>query len=393
MHGYMPLTRLTPELSSLRDTVRTYAESEIAPLTKQMDDAGALDPKLLSGLFTQGFMGIEVPERYGGTGLGFTDSCVIIEEISRVDPAVGVLVDIHNTLINRALIKFGTDEQKDKYLPKLASTYPGSFAISESGAGSDAFGLKTKAEKVTVDQWAISGEKMWISNSAEAGLFLVFARTDQFKTGGKGLTAFLVERDTPGLVVGKKEDKLGIRASSTCTVSFDKAKTTEVLGEEGKGGAIAVGLLNEGRIGIGAQMLGLAKGAFELGLKHLLSREQFGKKLYDFQGIRFQVARARTEIEAAHLLVYNAAALKEACDRGEIESKDFIKEASMSNLYSSEVAERTASQVIEWLGGAGFTKEYGAEKFFRDSKIGSIYEGTSNMQLETIAKQIMTEID
>ena len=384
-----PLTFFSNDQETLRSSVRDFARLEIQPLTAKMDKEGKMDPNLIRKLFDQGLMGMEVPQEYGGSGLGFTDTCIAVEEISRVDPAVAVLVDIHNTLLTRALIKFGTEDQKNKYLSKLANEYPGSFAISESSAGSDAFAIKTKAEKLKDGNFKISGEKMWISNSQEAGLFLVFAVTDA-KKGNKGITAFLVEK-SENVKIGKKEDKLGIRASSTCVVHFDGAITNQILGKEGEGAAIAIGLLNEGRIGIAAQMLGLSKGVFEIALRYVREREQFGEKIYNFQGLRFQIARARMNIEAAHLLVYNAAALKESCDRGEITSKDFIKEAAMAKLFASEVAESTASQAIDWMGGVGFTKDYTVEKFYRDAKIGSIYEGTSNIQLETIAKQLEKE--
>lgn len=339
-------------------------------------------------------MGMEVPEKFGGAGLSFTDSLVIIEEISRVDPAVGALVDIHNTLLNRAVIKFGSNEQKETYLPRLATDTVGSFAISESGAGSDAFSMRTTAKKVDNDNFLINGEKCWISNAqdGDCGLVMVFANANP-EIGYKGITAFLVDRNRQGLEVGKKEDKLGIRASSTCVLAFNDVKVSEqnMIGGLGEGYKVAIGLLNEGRIGIAAQMLGLARGSFEIGMKYILDREQFGQSISDFQGMKHQYAQIYTEIEAAHHLVYSAAALKERADLGEISEKDFIKEASMAKLYSSQVAEKTASKVIEWMGGVGFTKDYPAEKFYRDAKIGSIYEGTSNIQLDTIAKQIIKE--
>lgn len=339
-------------------------------------------------------MGIEVPEKYGGPGLSFTDSVIIVEEISKVDPAVGALVDIHNTLLNRALMKFGSPEQKEMYLPLLASNTVGSFAISESGAGSDAFAMRTSAKLIEPGRFIINGEKAWISNAkdGEDGMVLVFANANP-DAGYKGITAFLVNRATPGLEIGKKEDKLGIRASSTCVLSFNDVKVTEenMLGGLGEGYKVAIGLLNEGRIGIAGQMLGLSRGAFEVGIKYMLERKQFGQSISEFQGMKHQFAQIYTEIEAAHHLVYSAATLKERADLGEITEKDFIKEASMAKLYSSQVAERTASKVVEWMGGVGFTKDYPAEKFYRDAKIGSIYEGTSNIQLDTIAKQIIKE--
>ena len=339
-------------------------------------------------------MGIEIPEKYGGPGLSFTDSVIIVEEISKVDPAVGALVDIHNTLLNRALMKFGSPEQKEMYLPLLASNTVGSFAISESGAGSDAFATRTSAKLIEPGRFIINGEKAWISNAkdGEDGMVLVFANANP-EAGYKGITAFLVNRATPGIEIGKKEDKLGIRASSTCVLSFNDVKVTEenMLGGLGEGYKVAIGLLNEGRIGIAGQMLGLSRGAFEVGIKYMLERKQFGQSISEFQGMKHQFAQIYTEIEAAHHLVYSAATLKERADLGEITEKDFIKEASMAKLYSSQVAERTASKVVEWMGGVGFTKDYPAEKFYRDAKIGSIYEGTSNIQLDTIAKQIIKE--
>jgi alkylation response protein AidB-like acyl-CoA dehydrogenase len=340
-------------------------------------------------------MGIEVPEKYGGPQLSFTDSIIIIEEIAKIDPAVAALVDIHNTLLNRSVMKFGSEEQKEKYLPRLASDTVGSFAISESAAGSDAFGgMRTIARAQGDGTFVINGEKAWISNSrdGDSGLVLVFANANP-SAGYKGITAFMVDRSAPGLEVGKKEHKLGIRASSTCVVSLNDVKVSEadMLGGVGDGYKIAIGLLNEGRIGIAGQMLGLARGAFEVGMKYMIDRKQFGQSIADFQGLRHQFAQAYTEIEAAHHLVYSAAALKERADLGEINEKDFVKEAAMAKLYASQVAERTASKVVEWMGGVGFTKEYPAEKFYRDAKIGAIYEGTSNIQLDTIAKQLVKE--
>jgi short/branched chain acyl-CoA dehydrogenase len=341
-------------------------------------------------------MGIEIPEKYGGADLSFTDSIVIIEEIAKVDPAVAALVDIHNTLVNRAVMKFGTEDQRSRYLPGLASGLVGSFAISESSAGSDAFGGMRSVAKKSSGGYVLDGEKAWISNSRDGdnGLLLVFAMAEELKGSGyKGITAFLVDRETPGVEVGKTEDKLGIRASSTCVVCFNDVAIPKenILGGPGDGYKIAIGLLNEGRIGIAGQMLGLAKGSFDVGMKYMLERKQFGQPIAEFQGLKQQYAQIYTEIEAAHHLVYSAAALKERADRGEISEKDFIKEASMAKLYSSQIAEKTASKVIEWMGGVGFTKEYPAEKFYRDSKIGSIYEGTSNIQFDTIAKQLIKD--
>lgn len=342
-------------------------------------------------------MGIEIPEEFGGPGLSFTDSIVIIEEIAKVDPAVAALVDIHNTLLNRSIMKFGNEKQKHIFLPALASGTVGSFAISESAAGSDAFGgMRTFAKRAENGGYVLNGEKAWISNTRDGdkGLLLVFAMAEELRESGyKAITAYLLDRDTPGVEIGKKEDKLGIRASSTCVVSLNDVSVSRdnILGSVGDGYKIAIGLLNEGRIGIAAQMLGLAKGSFDVGMKYMMDRKQFGQPIAEFQGMKHQYAQINTEIQAAHHLVYSAAALKERADRGEISEKDFIKEASMAKLYASQVAERTASKVIEWMGGVGFTKEYPAEKFYRDAKIGSIYEGTSNIQLDTIAKQIMRD--
>ena len=378
----------------LRDSVSQYANSVILPKVHAMDAAGAMDASVVQSLFDQGYMGVEIPEAFGGPGLSFTDSIVIIEEIAKVDPSVAALVDIHNTLLNRSIMKFGREAQKQVFLPRLAADTVGSFAISESGAGSDAFGgMKTTAVKKG-DSWVLNGEKAWISNSRDGvnGLMLVFANAGS--GGYKDITAFLLDRNCPGLEVGKKEDKLGIRASSTCVVSLCDVQVDAangMLGGVGDGYKIAIGLLNEGRIGIAAQMLGLAKGAFAVGMKYMLERKQFGQSISEFQGMKHQYAQIFTEIEAAHHLVYSAAELKEKADRGEITEKDFVKEASMAKLYSSQVAEKTASKVIEWMGGVGFTKEYPAEKFYRDAKIGSIYEGTSNVQLDTIAKQLIRE--
>jgi short/branched chain acyl-CoA dehydrogenase len=393
---------------ALRESVSTFARSTILPKVAHMDKEAKMDPDFVTSLFEQvchilppmefyqGYMGVEVPERFGGPELSFTDSIIIIEEIAKVDPAVAALVDIHNTLVNRSIMKFGTEEQREKYLPLLSSNMVGSFAISESSGGSDAFGgMRTIAKRVS-GSFVLNGEKAWISNSrdGERGLLLIFAMADELRERGyKGITAFLIDRDTPGVEVGKKEDKLGIRASSTCVISLNDVVVPEenVLGNVGDGYKIAIGLLNEGRIGIAGQMLGLAKGAFEVAMRYMMERKQFGQPIAEFQGLKHQYAQIYTEIEAAHHLVYSAAALKEQSDKGIITEKDFIKEASMAKLYASQIAEKTASKAIEWMGGVGFTKEYPAEKFFRDSKIGSIYEGTSNIQLDTIAKQLVKD--
>lgn len=370
----------------MRDSTRKFAQEVLGPRVLEMDKAGAMPPEVVSSLFEQGLMGIEVPSELGGVGLNFTASCLAVEEISKVDPAIAVLIDIQNTLLVTAFKDYGTKEQRETYLPRMASDTVASFCLSEPESGSDAFALKSKAVKDGSD-WIIDGSKCWISNAKEAGLFVVFANAAPEK-GHRGITAFVVERDNPGLKIGKKEDKLGIRASSTCELSFEGCRVPHgaVLGEVGLGYKMAIGLLNEGRIGIGAQMVGLAQGAFDYALAYMCARKQFGKSVADFQGMQFQYARARMEIEAARVLVYNAARLKES-------GSPFVQEAAMAKLKASEVAQSTASQCIDWLGGVGFTKEFLAEKYYRDSKIGTIYEGTSNIQLITIAKGIRQAFD
>jgi alkylation response protein AidB-like acyl-CoA dehydrogenase len=329
-------------------------------------------------------MGIEAPSEYGGVGLNFTAACLAVEEIARVDPAVAVLVDIHNTLLITAMMRYGTPEQKEQYLARLCTDTCASFCLSEPSSGSDAFAMKTRAT-LQGGEWVLNGAKCWISNANEAGLFLVFANADPDK-GHKGITAFVVERNNPGLAIGKKEDKLGIRASSTCELTFEDCRVPEsaVLGPVGGGYKMAIGLLNEGRIGIGAQMVGLARGAFDAALPHLHQRKQFGSAVADFQGMQFQYARAAADIEAARVMVYNAARLKEC-------GQPFVAQAAMAKLRATEVAQSVASQCIDWLGGVGFTRGLPAEKFYRDSKIGTIYEGTSNIQLLTIAKSIQAQ--
>jgi len=338
-----------------------------------------MDHSLVEQFHQLGLMGIEIPEQYGGAGGTFFEAILAVEELSRVDPSVGVLVDVQNTLVNNALIRWGSEAQKQKYLPKMASEWVGSYALSEAGSGSDAFALQTRAEDKG-DHWLLNGQKLWITNGKESNLFIIIATVDP-AAGYKGITAFIVERDFPGFSVGKKEDKLGIRASSTTELIFDDCKVPKenLLGEVGKGYKIAIETLNEGRIGIGAQMLGLAQGAWECAAKYAQERKQFGQPLTYFQAISFQLAQMATEITAVRLMVYNVARMKDA-------GVPFLKEAAMTKLYSSQVAERVASQAVEIYGGYGFTKDYPVEKFFRDSKIGSIYEGTSNMQLMTIAK-------
>ncbi len=376
-----PLSVLSEEERLFFETVLGFARERVAPRVSAMDSAGALDAELLPRLFELGVMGIEIPDAHGGGGSSFMNSILAVQAMARVDPSVAVLVDVQNTLVNNALLRWGNDAQKARYLPKLAGEWVGSYALSEAGSGSDAFALKARAEKKG-DRYVLNGRKLWITNAAEASIYIVFANIDPSQ-GYKGITAFLVERSFPGFSLGKKEDKLGIRASSTCELVLDDCEVPEenVLGEVGKGYKIAILTLNEGRIGIGAQMLGLAEGALEHALGYMRQRVQFGKPIADFQGMQFQYARVAMEIEAAKLLVYNAARLKDA-------GQDFVKEAAMAKLFASEAAERAASQAVEFFGGVGFTRDFPIEKYYRDAKIGKIYEGTSNMQLQTIAKLI-----
>ncbi|MGA3127828.1 MAG: acyl-CoA dehydrogenase [Candidatus Korobacteraceae bacterium] len=374
-----PLLTLTEDEQLFRDNIRRFAEESVRPLVREMDELGTMDHSLVEQFHQLGLMGIEIPEQYGGAGGTFFEAILAVEELSRVDPSVGVLVDVQNTLVNNALIRWGSGAQKQKYLPKMAGEWVGSYALSEAGSGSDAFALQTRAEDKG-DHWLLNGQKLWITNGKESSLFIIIATVDP-AAGYKGITAFIVEKDFPGFSVGKKEDKLGIRASSTTELVFDDCKVPKenLLGEIGKGYKIAIETLNEGRIGIGAQMLGLAQGAWECAAKYAQERKQFGQPLTHFQAISFQLAQMATEITAVRLMVYNVARMKDA-------GVPFLKEAAMTKLYSSQVAERVASQAVEIYGGYGFTKDYPVEKFFRDSKIGSIYEGTSNMQLMTIAK-------
>jgi len=348
-----------------------------------MDEAESIDKDVLKGLFDQGLMAIETEEEYGGTGGSFTAAILAIEELAKVDPSISVVCDVQNTLVNTVFRKYATKELKEKYLPRLATDTVGSFCLSESGSGSDAFALQTRAE-LKGDHWILNGEKMWITNSGEAEIFLVFANVDPSK-GHRGITCFVVEKEW-GVEVAKKEKKLGIRASSTCTLNFTDVKVPKdnVMGEVGKGYKYAIESLNEGRIGIAAQMIGAAQGAFDISSKYGLQRKQFGQFIGSFQGMQHQYAQAAVEIEAAKLLTYNAARLKE-------EGKSFVKEAAMAKLYSSQIAEKTASKAVEWMGGLGFTREIGVEKYYRDAKIGAIYEGTSNIQLQTIAKILEKE--
>jgi len=377
-----PLVALTEDEQMFRDSVRQFAQDAIGPKVREMDEHGKFDSDLIQQFFQLGLMGIEIPEQYGGGGGTFFEAILAVEELSKVDPSAGVIVDVQNTLVNNALLRWGTEDQKRSYLPRMASEWCGAYALSEAASGSDAFALQTRAE-LKGDEYVLNGQKLWITNGKEANVFIMIA-TVAPSAGYKGITAFVVEKDFPGFTVGKKEDKLGIRASSTCELIMEDCRVPKanVLGEVGKGYKIAIETLNEGRIGIGAQMLGLAEGAWQYAMKYSQERKQFGKPISDFQGIQFQLAQMATEIEAVRMMVYNAARMKDA-------KMNFVKEAAMTKLFASQVAERVASLSVEIYGGYGFTKDYPVEKFFRDSKIGKIYEGTSNMQLSTIAKMVI----
>jgi len=365
-----------------RDAVAAFAEEEVRPRVMEMEKAGRIDPALLPKYFELGLMGIEVPEQYGGAGGTLFMVTLAVEEISKIDAAAAIVCDVQNTLVNYPLVRYGNDAQKSKYLPQLTSEIVGAYALSESGSGSDAFGLATRAEK-RGGKWILNGQKLWITNGAEAGVFVVFANTDP-PAGYRGITAFIIEREFTGFKIGKKEDKLGIRASSTVELLLDNCEVPDenVLGPVGQGYKIAINTLNGGRVGIGAQMIGIAQGALKAAVGYLHERKQFGKPLADFQAIQFQIAQAATELEAARLMVYNAARLKDA-------GKDIAREGAMAKLFSSQVCERVTSLCLELFGGYGYTKDYPVEKFYRDAKIGTIYEGTSNMQLQTIAKAIL----
>jgi alkylation response protein AidB-like acyl-CoA dehydrogenase len=377
------LTQLSDDEVLFRDAVRDFAQTEIAPLVRGMDEAQQFDAGLLKKLFDMGLMGIQVPEEFGGAAGTLFEAVLAVEEISAVDPAVGVLVDVQNTLVINALTRWANDAQKKKWLPQMAASVTGAYALSEAVSGSDAFALQCRAVAQADGSFVLNGSKLWITNAVEAGIFLVFATIDA-EAGYKGITCFVVEKGAAGFSVGRKEDKLGIRASSTCELLFkDCAVAAEnVLGEVGKGYKIAIETLNEGRIGIGAQLVGLAAGALGHAMKYAQERQQFGKKLSEFQAMQFQLARMAMEVEAARLMVYNAARLKDS-------GAEYLKEAAMAKLFASEVAERTASLAVEVFGGAGFVKEYPVEKLYRDAKIGKIYEGTSFMQLATIAKLVI----
>ena len=377
-----PLTTLSEDEQMFRESVREFAEGELRSRVAQMEEAGKLDPAVIKQCFELGLMAIETPEEYGGAGANFFTSILAVEELSRVDASVGVLVDVQNTLVNNALIRWGNTQQKQKYLPKLATETVGAYALSEAGSGSDAFALQTRAVEKG-DHYELNGQKMWITNGVEADIFVLFANTNP-EAGYRGITAFIIEKSFPGFSVGKKENKLGIRASSTVELILEDCKVPKenVLGEVGKGYKISIETLNEGRIGIGAQMIGIAVGALESALAYTGERQQFGKAINQFQGVQFQLAEMATDLEAARLMVYNAARMKGA-------GINFVKEAAMAKLYSSRVAERITSKAIELFGGYGYVKDYPVEKYWRDSKIGAIYEGTSNMQLQTIAKLII----
>jgi alkylation response protein AidB-like acyl-CoA dehydrogenase len=376
------LTALSEEEAMFRDAVRDFAESEVRPHVQDMDEAGQFRPDLIPRFFELGLMGIEIPEALGGAGGNIFMAVLAIEELARVDASAAIYVDVHNTLVNNAMIRWGNPEQHARLFPRLTSDLLGAFALSEPGSGSDAFALETRAERKG-DGWQLTGRKFWITNGAEAGLFIVFANADPSK-GYKGITGFLVEREFPGFRVGKKENKLGIRASSTTELILEQCVVPEpnVLGPVGQGYKIAIETLNEGRIGIGAQMIGVARGALEAATAYVKERKQFGKAIAEFQGIQFQLAQMATDLEAARLMVYNAARLKDA-------GQPFQQQAAMAKLFSSQVADRTTSNCLELFGGYGYSKEYPAEKYYRDAKIGTIYEGTSNMQLQTIAKAML----
>jgi len=380
--AHLPLTALSEDERFFQTTVRKFAREEIRPYVREMDEAGVFRKEIIRQFFEMGLMGIDIPEEYGGQGGTFFQAILAVEELSAVDPSAGVIVDVQNTISSNALLRWATPDQKAKYLPRLAADTVASYALSEAGSGSDAFAMATRAEDHG-DHFLLTGRKLWITNANEAGFFLLFANARP-EAGYKGVTAFLIERGFPGFQVGKKEDKLGLRASSTCELILDNCRVPRenVLGEVGQGYKIAIETLNEGRIGIGAQMIGLARGALEHATAYARERKQFGKTISEFQGVQFELARMATEVEAARLLVYNAARLRDA-------GMPFLTEAAMAKYYSSEIAEKAASKAIEVHGGVGITKDYPVEKLYRDAKIGRIYEGTSNIQLVTIAKKLL----
>ena len=379
-----PLTQLTEEEEMFQDAVRNFSEEQIRPLTQKMDEEEKFNSDLLKQFFEVNLMGIQIPQQWGGAGGSFFMSILAIEELSRVDPSAGVIVDVQNTLVNNALLNWGSEKQKSQYLPQLSSNQVGAYALSEAGAGSDAFALQTTATP-DGNAYLLNGQKLWTTNAIEADIFIVFATLDR-NLRHRGITAFLVEKSFPGFSLGKKEHKLGIRASSTCEVILDNCKVPNenVLGEIGKGYKVSIETLNEGRIGIAGQMIGLAAGALHFAIQHSKERKQFDQSLSNFQAIRFQIAELSTQLEAARLLTYNAARMKDV-------GKPFIREAAMAKYFASQVAEVVTSQAIEIFGGYGYTRDYPVEKYYRDSKIGKIYEGTSFMQLETIAKSILSK--
>jgi short/branched chain acyl-CoA dehydrogenase len=376
------LTTLSEEERLFQSTVRRFAREQIAPHVREMDEAAHFRPDIISQFFELGLMGIEIPEEYGGQGGSFFQCVLAVEELSAVDPSAGVIVDVQNTIVNNAILRWANDDQKQRYLPRMAGNTVGSYALSEAGSGSDAFAMGTRAVE-DGDRFLLTGRKLWITNAAESGLFLLFANVNPV-AGYRGITAFLIEREFPGFQVGRKEDKLGLRASSTCELILENCAVPKanVLGEVGKGYKIAIETLNEGRIAIGAQMIGLARGALEHAAGYAKQRKQFGKPIAEFQGVQFELARMAIDVEAARLLVYNAARLRDA-------GQPFVSEAAMAKYFSSEIAEKAASKAIEVFGGIGITKECPVEKLYRDAKIGRIYEGTSNIQLVTIAKQLL----
>ena len=378
----LPLTELVEDERIFRETVRAFADAQVQPLVREMDEQAKIPRSLIDQLFDLGVMGIEIPEAFGGSGGRFFHAVLAVEELSRVDPSVGVLVDVQNTLVANALLRWGTDDIRQRYLPRLAASAVGAYALSEAGSGSDAFALATRACQ-DGDAFVLTGRKLWITNANEADIFIVFATVDP-SAGYRGITAFIVERGFAGFSVGKKEDKLGIRASSTCELILDECRVprANVLGDVGKGYKTAIETLNEGRIGIGAQMVGLARGALDATVRYTRERKQFGKSISEFQAVQHQIARAAVELEAARLTVYNAARLRDV-------GRPFLTEAAICKVFSSETAERIASLAVNLFGGNGFVKEYPVEKFYRDAKIGQIYEGTSNLQLQTIAKQLL----
>jgi alkylation response protein AidB-like acyl-CoA dehydrogenase len=377
-----PLTDLTPDETLFRDSLLDFARAEVAPLVREMDRSGHIPRALIDKLFAVGALSIEIPEALGGAGATFFHAVLAVEALSAVDPSIGVLVDVHNTLVVNAILRWGTDEVARRWLPPLGASAIGAYALSEAQSGSDAFALQTRATG-SGDDFILNGRKLWITNADEAGVFIVFATIDP-SAGYRGITAFLIERGIPGFTIGHKEDKLGIRASSTCELLFDDCRVprANILGAPGQGYKVAIETLNEGRIGIGAQMVGLAQGALDHTIRYVKDRSQFGQRIGDFQGVQFQIARAATDVQAARLLVYNAARLRDS-------SKPFLTEAAMCKLFASEVAERVASLAVNLHGGNGFVKDYPVEKLYRDAKIGQIYEGTSNLQLQTIAKQLL----